>query len=479
MESKFLLNLPSHSLREDFPGKKNNWRVLDNKDLELIESYPGFEKELEDELNNLKTNNSISRTTCKNILGDVKNKRLRFKTYARFSKWCDWDQESSETIARNISRILFGFDMPRLWDQEDKIIDEKLIENFVQKINKGEILMEDKTKEETASEEKESLPSEEVAMRFEEYRKEGRIEFITFHPSYSYEEFIEGITAEVDEEKAKENQVRYVVKPGIFKEICRKALGSALGIDEELENMKWSEVFYEYERNKADIDEEELENMFEKAPKYVLIIDEINRGDIAKIFGELITLLEADKRLGQENELITQLPVSRDKFGIPPNLYIIATMNTADRSIALIDVALRRRFGFIEMNPDFNLIEEEVLNKKKGELEKNGVYELLAKSINAVKKINEIICKEATIGRDKQIGHSYFFNVTSPSELCLIWKHEILPLLQEYCYGDYNKINRILFRKDETKWIHPAHGIQELSRKYLDEFLEEILKSER
>ena len=132
------------------------------------------------------------------------------------------------------------------------------------------------------------------------------------------------------------------------------------------------------------------------------------------------------------------------KFGVPKNLYIIATMNTADRSIALLDVALRRRFGFIEMNPDFDVLIEEHVEINKEQLSKNGVYDLLNKSIVAVKKINEKICDDKSIGRDKQIGHSFLFKVFSIGDLTLVWRHEIFPLLEEYCYEDYAMLERIL-----------------------------------
>jgi 5-methylcytosine-specific restriction protein B len=306
----------------------------------------------------------------------------------------------------------------------------------------------------------------EVNQAYLQYRDEGQIEFITFHPSYSYEEFIEGITVETKGEGVLCEQPRYLLKAGIFKTFCKKALGVALGMaSDEINKKSWRDIFEEYNKRKP-ID-------FSEAPKYVLIIDEINRGDIAKIFGELITLLEADKRIGDENnELIVKLPASNDSFGVPPNVYVIATMNTADRSIALLDIALRRRFGFVEMNPDFDVLMAEHVNKNKDKFE-SGVYELLVKSIEAVKKINQKICSDKTIGRDRQIGHSFFFKVFSKSDLLLVWRHEILPLLEEYCYSDYKKINRIVFGLDsDTEWISEAEGIRNISN--LGDMLEAI-----
>lgn len=306
---------------------------------------------------------------------------------------------------------------------------------------------------------------------FEKYLSEKRIEFVTFHPSYSYEEFIEGITVETSEEGITTDTLRYKLKPGIFKNMCKRALGNAIGVlAEKIEEMSWKEVYTSY------LDRVSPGNGidFESASRYVLIIDEINRGDMAKIFGELITLLEADKRLGQENEITVTLPYSNERFGVPPNLYIIGTMNTADRSIALVDVALRRRFGFVEMNPDFEVLRKEHLEENRRRLGE-GVYDLLERSIKAVEKINQEICQDRTIGRDKQIGHSFFFRVFTRSELIQVWRHEILPLLEEYCYGDYRKINRILFAKDsDTLWISESGGIGDIDN--LEKMLQEILR---
>jgi 5-methylcytosine-specific restriction enzyme B len=305
----------------------------------------------------------------------------------------------------------------------------------------------------------------EVDNKYSQLGDDGRIEFITFHPSYSYEEFIEGVTIETKGEGIACDQPRYLLKAGMFKNLCKRALGAALGVaGDEVSKKSWRDIFEEYNKREP--------TDFSKAPKYVLIIDEINRGDIAKIFGELITLLESDKRIGESNELIVKLPGSNDSFGVPPNIYIIATMNTADRSIALLDIALRRRFGFVEMNPDFDVLMSEHMSKNKASFE-SGVYELLLKSIDAVKKINQKICSDKTIGRDRQIGHSFFFKVFSKSDLLLVWRHEILPLLEEYCYSDYRKINRLVFGLDsDTEWISEAEGIRNIRN--LDNMLEAV-----
>ena len=291
-------------------------------------------------------------------------------------------------------------------------------------------------------------------LSYDESYDRGQIAFVTFHPSYSYEEFIEGLTVALDAQSVESGQVRYEVKDGLFKRLCSRALIGAMGEECQLDPKlcKWSEAYAEYRRIQP-VD-------WEAAPRFVLIIDEINRGDISKIFGELVTLLEADKRLGAENQLTARLPVSGDDFGVPPNLYIIGTMNTADRSIALVDIALRRRFGFVEMNPDFDVLEKEHIEKNRDELE-SGLYELLNKSVQAIIRINQRLCNDRTIGRDRQIGHSFLFKVFRTSDLTMVWQYEILPLLEEYCYSDYGKLNRLLFDQDsDTDWITQAQGIR-------------------
>ncbi len=167
---------------------------------------------------------------------------------------------------------------------------------------------------------------------------------------------------------------------------------------------------------------------FEKAPKYYLIIDEINRGNISNILGELITLLEKDKRLGEDNEIIITLPYSKEPFAVPPNLYIIGTMNTADRSIALLDIALRRRFGFLEVEPDYNIL-------KSKNIEEINLGKLL-------ESLNKKIVKQ--LDKDHRIGHSYFLKVENIEDLEFVWYHEIIPLLEEHFYGDFEGLKDII-----------------------------------
>jgi 5-methylcytosine-specific restriction endonuclease McrBC GTP-binding regulatory subunit McrB len=165
--------------------------------------------------------------------------------------------------------------------------------------------------------------------------------------------------------------------------------------------------------------------------QYILVIDEINRANIARVFGELITLLEPDKRLGMPNELQVQLPASKEWFGVPPNLHIIGTMNTADRSIALMDVALRRRFTFEEMMPDAGQLER-VLND--AEVDKK----LIERTVAVFKKLNERL--RYLYDREHQIGHAYFLGVRSLADLRTVFADRILPLLQEYFFGQWDKV---------------------------------------
>lgn len=184
--------------------------------------------------------------------------------------------------------------------------------------------------------------------------------------------------------------------------------------------------FAEVQEQFNTLDHDTIKNKIVKP--YVLIIDEINRGNISQIFGELITLIEESKRLGKDESLEVKLTYSKEQFGVPSNLYIIGTMNTADRSVEALDTALRRRFCFEEMLPKTSLLK----NKNVDEIE-------LEELLSAINKRIEVL-----LDRDHTIGHSYFINVTNQEELRNTFKNNIIPLLQEYFYGDYEKIGMIL-----------------------------------
>lgn len=254
---------------------------------------------------------------------------------------------------------------------------------------------------------------------FNNKKAAGYIVFTTFHQSMSYEDFIEGIKPVLDEKGSKGESVatvEYTIQPGIFKKIAEEASNNS-------------------------------------PQKYILIIDEINRGNIANIFGELITLIEDDKRTtkleGKEyvknlEGITVKLPYSNAvgdaEFGVPGNLYIIGTMNTADRSVEALDSALRRRFSFIEMMPKPKLL---------GNVEIKGLGKKSLETL--LNTINQRI--EILKDREHQIGHSYFMKFVdktgkeksvSPDDLKSVFTDKIIPLLQEYFYGDYEKIQLVL-----------------------------------
>lgn len=395
------------------------------------------------------------------------------------------------------------------------------------------------------------LTYDKIREKYKEYKSLGQIEFVTFHQSYSYEEFVEGIKPYLDSESWDEpvEKLTYQGTNGLFKTISNLALFERLNITnqeqeavtdfkhvknlfiEEYEigstfktktketefridkytdksaritpidgkytysitfkyleeafskNMKTQDeiakingvasglscYYYSiYEKlleikksnnknlnqNKKLTNNEKLQLVKDyydgkitlknndKSKPYVLIIDEINRGNISKIFGELITLIEEDKR---ENLTVT-LPYSKELFTVPKNLYILGTMNTSDRSIASIDIALRRRFKFKELMPKSNMVSDFKCKFK-------DCFELLNKRISVL------------LDRDHQIGHSYFINDKHQNdginELKNIWFDSILPLLNEYFYGDWEKLQALLgqAKNDNTSFIKKIEKI--------------------
>lgn len=354
---------------------------------------------------------------------------------------------------------------------------------------------------------------ENVRERYKQYKDEGLIEFTTFHQSYGYEEFIEGIKPET-----KNDEVTYEVKPGVFKAFCENDINkSGTNIFEQswqklvaeiyssgnkpyiftrektgspvkavLYNDDTFRVYWESEQNsynslfkdtikeqwEGKIDREELKGgsiwafdarqavISELKKKYglgeykkelvdkrnkVFIIDEINRGNISKIFGELITLIEPTKRIGQEEETYAKLPYSQESFGVPDNIYLLGTMNTADRSIAAIDTALRRRFEFKEMQPEHELLLNTFVKDENGNNAVN-VGRMLEKINSRIKILFD---------REHTVGHSFFMGLKDRTNLMAddlkpIFEKNIIPLLQEYFYDDYEKIRLVLGDNNKT-----------------------------
>ena len=254
----------------------------------------------------------------------------------------------------------------------------------------------------------------EVEEFYKDLEEENRIVFTTFHQSYGYEDFIEGIKPESD---TATNQVSYPVKPGVFKRFCEVAA---------------------QEDNKDR--------------RFVFVIDEINRGNVSKIFGELITLIEPNKRLGAEEETKVELPYSKEKFCVPSNVYILGTMNTADRSIALLDTALRRRFDFVEMMPESQVLEDIGANEIVKKAQRLDIVKMLDTINNRI---------EVLYDREHTIGHAFFTGLIGEKatleNLRIIFENRVVPLLQEYFYENYEKIQIVLGDnqkgKDEFKFI--------------------------
>ena len=269
-----------------------------------------------------------------------------------------------------------------------------------------------------------------VKRRYDEHRGAGRIEMVTFHQNTTYEDFVEGIRPVLAdrastgaETPAESGDVRYELSRGVFRRIGERAASDANG-------------------------------------RYVLVIDEINRGNVARIFGELITLIEDSKRVGRDDEARVTLPGSKTDFGVPANLHVIGTMNTADRSIALLDTALRRRFVFEEMMPDPSHpgVSRDV----------DGIdcQKLLA-------AMNRRIA--ALLDREHQIGHTYFLRVDIPAALASTFQTRIVPLLQEYFYDDWEKIRAVLNQNSFVRKSDPPPELVRLDLVDADRAVYELL----
>lgn len=258
-----------------------------------------------------------------------------------------------------------------------------------------------------------------VKRRFDEHRRGGRIEMVTFHQNTTYQDFVEGIwpvlaerpgtDAETSAQHGDAGDVRYELSRGVFRRIAERAVLDPNG-------------------------------------RYVLVIDEINRGNIAAIFGELITLIEDSKRIGRDDETRVTLPGSKTEFGVPANLHVVGTMNTADRSIALLDTALRRRFVFEEMMPD-------------------ATHPGISTNVDGVncRSLLAAMNRRITVllDREHQIGHTYFLGVDTLAALAGTFRTRILPLLQEYFYDDWEKIRAVL---NDNGFVQESAPPEELVR---------------
>lgn len=342
---------------------------------------------------------------------------------------------------------------------------------------------------------------------------EKRVRFITFHQSFGYEEFIEGLRADTTED----GNVRYEIKAGIFKQICEDAEFGHAGMQQKLDealarlqerlsesgriiletlqgktfqlayksqttfgifptqskkedlgqgyNAYLKDISLVYQNSQARvhntsyvrsilnylIKQEDLpynpqDSVSEKRQNYVMIIDEINRGNISKIFGELITLIETSKRAGEPEALSVMLPYSSTPFSVPNNLYLIGTMNTADRSLTVLDTALRRRFEFEPMLPDIDVLKDTVI-----------------KGIDLprlLQTLNDRI--QVLYDREHTLGHAFFIPVVQVKEdeelaferLKRIMRNKVLPLLEEYFYNDWQKIRMVLGDNQKSENPH-------------------------
>lgn len=422
------------------------------------------------------------------------------KTQEELHRLCDWLDEITDNSAvvdlknkdtgsnklnRALNRILFG---------------AAGTGKTYNTINHALSILDNQSLEDIKKENRTKLKAD-----FDHYVEQGRIKFVTFHQSFSYEDFVEGIRAETDEQGA----LSYDVKSGVFKEICERAnfqkfseididkvvddfaeeiskneklLETKTGIEftvfnssgkggisvrtttqneiviskkaikayllEPSENIRRNQAYAwavaRYLQSKLD----EMTPVSKRNPQdYVLIIDEINRGNISRIFGELITLIEDSKRQDADEALSVTLPYSKEEFSVPDNVYIIGTMNSSDRSLTGLDIALRRRFTFIEMPP----MPLEIKNNE-GELlkvsgkDKNGKdVEVTVADLLTV--MNQRI--EVLLDRDHCIGHASFMSLKDKptlENLAEIFKQKIIPQLQEYFFDDWSKINLVLFQ---------------------------------
>nr|WP_227500157.1 AAA family ATPase [Acinetobacter venetianus] len=416
---------------------------------------------------------------------------IEINSLTDLEKFCEWyeldthqsidnsnskvNKEMSNKILQPLNRILFG---------------AAGTGKTFNTINHAISIIEDKSLEELQTETREELKK-----RFDNYKNQGQIKFVTFHQSFSYEDFVEGIRAKTDDQ----GNLTYDEESGVFKELCEDAEAeiklkkvneltpTEISINGAIDNLinraKNEEIIFHtkrgmeirvtsnssgtlfsltskdnnirlstrhirnYLKTQSDIivdqksyewaianslrSEIKYEKKMVQPKPYILIIDEINRGNISRIFGELITLIEDSKRQGAEEALSVTLPYSKEEFSIPHNLYLIGTMNSSDRSLTGLDIALRRRFTFIEMPPRPELLDNL-------EIDGVNVQELLT-------VINQRI--EILLDRDHCLGHANFMSLEQQptlENLSNIFKQKVIPQLQEYFFDDWAKINLVL-----------------------------------
>lgn len=349
----------------------------------------------------------------------------------------------------------------------------------------------------------EGLDDDELLIeRYNELQDLGRIVFTTFHQSLSYEDFVEGIKPVTTDDQITYEVINGIFKTialnasiakttigkGSTIEILKEKIFSFLNENEDLvfKTVRGKPFNLRAQEGRNSIlirigDEQEykpdytfnveatISLLLDQEPKtsgnisysrglanyltenkvidiqnstpqpHVLIIDEINRGNVSSIFGELITLIEDDKRINTDNELLVTLPYSKMKFGVPANLHIIGTMNTADRSVEALDTALRRRFSFVEMLPDSRLLRKASTTLSDTNIDLIELFE----------KINFRL--ESLLGRDHTLGHAFFMKINDFQTLKEVFVNKVIPQLQEYFYGDWSKIGLILGSEFVTK----------------------------
>ncbi|MCH5276367.1 MAG: AAA family ATPase [Desulfovibrionaceae bacterium] len=263
-----------------------------------------------------------------------------------------------------------------------------------------------------------------ILQRYNQYKEKRQIEFVTFHQAFNYEDFVEGIRPVLQS-----GELRYTVQDGIFKRFCKRAANNP--------------------------------------EPHVLIIDEINRGNIAGIFGELITLVESGKRLGATEALTVRLPYSDEEFGVPSNLHIIGTMNTADRSLTGLDIALRRRFHFHHLAPRPDLLE-------KKELCDSGV---------TMRDVLDVLNRRiaALLDQDHCIGHAPFMELPNDAvpleDLADCFRHFVIPLLEEYFFEDWENIRLVLNDHNKEEHLQFIQAAQDANILFGDDAPQKISQS--